>query len=288
MRDYIIITDADSELPWEYAEQEGLPVFEMPFTLEGVEYYYDLGKEVQIPDFFEKLAAGSNVTTACRSPLDVKEFFQRYLDEGKDILYIGFSHAMSMHFSICESAAQELREEYPDARIELVDTLSISLGQSQLVMRALEMKKQGASLDEAKAWLQANVQRSLVFFVVDDLNYLKRGGRLSGASAFFGTVLDIKPILHTTAEGKLEPIEKVKGKKKAMRRLVELIQERAAKIEDSTVLVTAANEDEGKWLEKLIQDTVHPKQTIRWAIGPVIGGHVGPGTIGISFYGNER
>lgn len=288
MRDYIIITDADSELPWEYAEQENLPVFEMPFTLEGVEYYYDLGKEVDIPDFFEKLASGSNVTTSCRSPLDVQEFFQKYLDQGKDILYVGFSHSMSMHFSICESAAAELRTQYPDARIELVDTLSISLGQSQLVMGAIDMKKQGATLDEAKAWVEQNIQHSLVYFVVDDLNYLKRGGRLSGASAFFGTVLDIKPILHTTPEGKLEPIEKVKGKKKAMRRLVELLQERGTDLENATVLITSANEEEGLWLEKLINDTAHPARTILWRIGPVIGGHVGPGTIGISFFGSER
>lgn len=288
MRDYIIVTEADCELPWEYAEQEGLPVFEMPFTLEGVEYNYDLGKEVKIPDFFEKLASGSNVTTSCRSPLEVKEFFQKYLDEGKDVLYIGLSNELSMHFRNCETARSELLLEYPDARIELVDTLSISLGEAQLIVQAIEMKKQGATLDEVKDWVVKNIQNSLVFFVVDDLNYLKRGGRLSGASAFFGTVLDIKPILHTTTDGKLEPFEKVKGKKKALRRLAELVQQRSTDIENSTVYITAADEAEAKFMKKLIQEAAHPKDTVIWAIGPVIGGHVGPGTIGISFFGNER
>lgn len=288
MQEYIIATDADSELPWQYAEEQGIAVFHMPFAMEGTEYNYDLGKEVKIPNFFQRLSDGANVTTSCRPPWEIKDFFKQYTDQGLAVLYIGFSHAMSNHYNNCEMAKNMLLEESPDAVVELVDTLSISLGQSQLVMKAVEMKKNGATIDEAANWVRGNIQNSLVFFAVDDLNYLRRGGRVSGASAFFGTVLDIKPILHTSEDGKLVPIEKVKGKKKAMRRLAEFIKERGRDIENSTVLITAADPIEGNWLKNVVEQNFNPKEVLVWEVGPVIGGHAGPGTIGISFFGSHR
>jgi DegV family protein with EDD domain len=288
MRDYVIVTDADSEMPWKVAEEAGVPVFEMPFTFEGVEYNYDLGKEVVIPGFFEKLGDGADVTTSCRPPWEIKDFFKQYLDQGMDVLYIGFSNALSNHHSNCQLAKRELDEEYPDATIELIDTLSISLGLSQLVVEAAKLKQSGSDLETVANWVRTNIPHSLVFFMVDDLNYLKRGGRLSGASAFFGTVLDIKPILHTSDDGKLEPIEKIKGKKKAMRRLVELANERAVDMQNSTIYITATDPEDGLALKKLLESNAEFANIEVWEVGPVIGGHTGPGTMGLGFFGTKR
>lgn len=288
MRDYIILTEADCEMPYEVAEALGVPVFEMPFMLDGEEYLYDLGKEVKIPDFFERLAGGASFSTSCRPPWEVKEFFKKYLEQGLDILYIGLANTMSQHFQNCEMVAAELREAYPEARIVLIDTMTISIAEAMCVMKAAEMKKAGKSLDEVAKWVEENKLRMSEFFVVDDLNYLKRGGRLSATAAFFGTMLDLKPLLHCSDEGKLEPIEKIKGRKKAMRRLVELVNERAIAPELQDVIVTASNREDGEALAQMVREGTKAGSVSVWQVGPVIGGHAGPNVIAVGFFGNNR
>ena len=152
---------------------------------------------------------------------------------------------------------------------------------------ATEMIK-GKPIEEVVEWLEANKQHSVVFFSVDDLNYLKRGGRLSGGAAFFGTVLDLKPILHTSAEGRLEPIEKIKGRKKAWRRMAELVKERGIDLEENEILLLYANEDDAKVMEANLQELCHPKSIEFWPVGPVIGGHAGPRVMGLACWGTER
>ena len=289
MSDYIIATDADSELILPYVLEKGIAVFPMPLTLNGVEYNYDLGKTVQIPDFFEQIENGATVSTSCKSPWEIKQWFLELLEQGKDILYIGLSHNLSQHFGNCQMAVQEIREEKPDApRIFLVDTLSISAGQSLLIRKAVALKEQGKPIEEVAQWLEANKQHSLVFFSVDDLNYLKRGGRLSGGAAFFGTVLDLKPILHTSEDGRLEPIEKIKGRKKAWRRMAELVKERGVDLEENEILLLYTNQDDAKVMEANLQELCHPKSIEFWPVGPVIGGHAGPRVMGLACWGTER
>lgn len=288
MRDYIIVTDSDSELPLRYLEQHQIPVFAMPFTLDGEEYLYDLGITVKIPDFFKRLDNGATFSTSSRPYWEIKAFFQEYVEQGLDVLYIAFSNKLSAHFESSIMAARELMEEHPEAKITIVDTLTISLGQAQLLLHALEMKKKGRSMDEVVAWLEESIQHSVVFFVVDDLNYLRRGGRLSGASAFFGSMLDIKPILHASPEGALVPIEKCKGRRKALRRFVELYSERALDPEHGKLYIAESNPADGKLLKEMVLEKYPELDVEIWEVGPVIGGHVGPGVLGIGFFGTHR
>ena len=288
MRDYIIVTDSDSELDLRYVQKYNLPVFAMPFTMDGVEYLYDLGVNVKMPDFFRRLGEGAEVSTSARPYWEIKEFFKQYTDQGLDVLYIAFSNKLSAHYENSLMAAKELMEEDPSANIVIIDTLTISLGQSQLLIRALEMKEEGKSMDEVAAWVRDNIQHSVVFFVVDDLNYLKRGGRLSGASAFFGSMLDIKPIIYASPEGALVPIEKCKGRRKALRRFVELYEERALDKENGKLYITESNEGDAAVLRDMFLEKFPNMEIEIWTVGPVIGGHVGPGVLGLSFFGTKR
>lgn len=289
MRNYIIATDSDSELLYSYAQEMKIPVFAMPVTMDGRDYDFDLDIEGKFPTFFEDLKNGSKVSTSAKSPWEVKQWFLQLIDSGKDVLYIGFSHELSVHFSNCQQAVAEIKQERPEARIVLVDTLNISAGQSLLIRRALKMQAGGASLDEVAAYLEANKLRSCVLFSVDDLNYLKRGGRLSGGAAFVGTVLDLKPIVHVTDDGKLVPLEKCKGRKKAWRRMAELTAERFDYSDpDNEIIVLYAELDDAKAFDDILKQTCGDVKTLLWKVGPVIGGHAGPGVVGMAFFGNQR
>lgn len=288
MRDYIIATDADSELLLSYAEEKEIPVFAMPVTIDGVEYDYDLGKTVSFSDFFQRLEGGAQVTTSCKSPWEIKKWFAGLLEKNKQILYIGFSQHLSQHYNNCEMAARELMEEDSEARIILVNTLSISAGQSLMIRRAVEMREAGKDIEEVARWIEDNRLNCLVFFSVDDLNYLKRGGRLSGGAAFFGTVLDLKPILHTSDEGKLEPIEKVKGRKKAWRRMAEIVKERAYDPVNGEILLIYSSTENGEQFKAIVEEVCGAKNILCWPVGPVIGGHAGPNVMGIACMGDKR
>jgi DegV family protein with EDD domain len=288
MRDFIIATDADSELLLDYVIEKEIPVFPMPVTLDGVEYDYDLGQTVSIPDFFARLEGGASFSTSCKSPWEIKKWFEGLLKKNRDILYIGFSPHLSQHYGNCEMAVAEIKEENKDANIILVNSLSISAGQSILIRRAVEMREAGKSIEETAKWVEDNCLHSVVFFSVDDLNYLKRGGRLSGGAAFFGTVLDLKPILHTSDEGKLEPIEKVKGRKKAWKRIAELAKERAFDPENGEMLLIYSAKESAEQMKEILMEVCGSKNILMWPVGPVIGGHAGPNVMGLAFMGQKR
>ena len=289
MRDYIIATDSDSELLYAYAQEMQIPVFAMPVSLDGKDYDFDLDIEGKFPPFFEDLKNGSKVSTSAKSPWEIKQWFLQLLESGKDILYISFSNQLSVHFSNCQQAVAEIKEEKPEARIVLVDSLTISAGQSLLIRRALKLQQDGKSLDEVAAYLEENKLRSCVLFTVDDLNYLKRGGRLSGGAAFVGTVLDLKPIVHVTDDGKLVPTEKCKGRKKAWRRMAELAADRFDYGDpDNEIIILYAELEDGKEFEEILKQTCGDVKTMLWKVGPVIGGHAGPGVVGMSFFGSPR
>ena len=289
MRDYIIATDSDSELLYAYAQEMQIPVFAMPVSLDGKDCDFDLDIEGKFPNFFEDLKNGSKVSTSAKSPWEIKQWFLQLLESGKDILYISFSNQLSVHFSNCQQAVAEIKEEKPEARIVLVDSLTISAGQSLLIRRALKLQQEGKSLDEVAAYLEGNKLRSCVLFTVDDLNYLKRGGRLSGGAAFVGTVLDLKPIVHVTDDGKLVPTEKCKGRKKAWRRMAELAADRFDYSDpDNEIIILYAEMEDGKAFEEILKQICGDVKTMLWKVGPVIGGHAGPGVVGMSFFGSTR
>lgn len=284
---FILMTDSNSEITYKMADEYDIKCILMPYTIDGVEIDYDLGRNTDFKGFFDRMRAGASVTTAQRNPQDFLDFWRPFLEQGLDVLYIAFSSQLSGTFNCATIARNELLEEFPQRRIELVDTLAISFVEGQLVYKAAKMKKEGKSLDEIKDWVEANKFHSMAYFTVSDLKYLKRGGRISGTTAAMGTLLDIKPMIHESMEGKLEPIEKVKGRKKAMKRLLEMLKEKQADEEFPIVIKHADCYDEALVLEKAVKERYHFSEVMIHDVGPVIGSHCGPGTLALVFMGKQ-
>lgn len=289
MRDFVIMTDSDTEIPYEYADKFNIPVFLMPYTVNGEEKLFDLGREIDIPAFFIELSGGAEASTSTRPPADIAVFFREIVKDGKEILYLCFSSQLSGHYDLSIMAKKAVLEEYPDAVIEIVDTMRISMGAGQLVMHAAQLKEQGKSLVEIKDWVENNKLRAHAWFSVDDLNFLKRGGRLSGTAAALGTILNVKPILKLDSEGKIVNAEKIKGSKKVLSFFVNVIKENIENPEGQTIYVLhAINMEAAVKLKAMIEENVAAKAVEIRDIGPVIGCHTGPGTLAVVFMGKEE
>jgi DegV family protein with EDD domain len=205
------------------------------------------------------------------------------------VLYLGFSSALSGNFDCAVQAAEELRADYPDRKLIMVDTLSISLAQGQIVRRAAELRDQGRSIEEVAAWAEENKLRSNAYFTVNDLFHLKRGGRLSGTTALVGTVLSIKPLLKENSAGQLVQDGKVQSRRKAIAALLERCLERAEDIENQEVhLLHGDCLEEAQLLEKMLREKCSPGSVRIHLVGPVIATHTGPGVLGIVFWGKTR
>ncbi len=286
MRDFVIATDSDTEIPLSFADKYDMPVFLMPYTVNGQERLFDLGRETDIIGFYKELRTGADAITSTRPPADIAAFFEDIIKQGKDILYLSFSSALSGHYELVLMARNEVLEKYPDVRIEVVDTLRISMGAGVIVMGAQQLYDEGKSMDEIKTWVEENRHRAQTWFSVDDLNYLKKGGRLSGAAAAIGTILGVKPILKINHEGKIVPADKVKGTKMVLKFFLNTIMENVQNPEEQTAYVLHAdNIDTAENMKILIEQNVGFKEICIQDIGPVIGCHTGPGVLGIVFMG---
>lgn len=289
MQNYILMTDSDSDLPFELKQQLDIPVVYMPYALEGKEYFDDLGQTLDHKSFYDKMRAGAQPTTSALNEMVYEEYFEPILAQGKDILFIAFSSQLSMTINAARAARDTLLEKYPERKLIIVDTLSISAPQTLLVLKAHEMYRNGADIETVAQWLEDNKLRAQAWFTVDDLKYLQRGGRVSAAAAVLGTMLDLKPILTETREGKLAAAAKVRGRKKALGFIVDKAVENIADQKESIGIVLHADcrEDADKLLSML--QAKLPDMTIRVDnIGPVIGTHAGPGTVAFCFIGKER
>lgn len=286
---YILMTDSDSEMPYRWEEEYDIKTILMPYVINGKEIPYDLGRTVDIIDFYNQMRAGALVTTVALNPEDFKVFWKPYLDAGKDILYVGFSSQLSGTHDYACLARDEMAALYPDRKIILVDSLAISAPLALLIRECAIMRLEGQSIEAVAQWAQDNKQCANAFFTVDDLVYLKRGGRISSAAAFFGGMLEVKPILHITPEGRLAPFEKIKGRKKALKRIVQIVHENTADPSNAKLIVCHADcEGEAKVVAAMLQEALNPKEIILNPVGPVIGAHAGPGTIAICFFGKNR
>ena len=289
MREFVIATDSDTEIPYKFAEEKNIPVFLMPYTVDGEEKLFDLGKNTDFDKFYGQLAQGAAASTSTRSTVDLEDFFRDIVKQGKDVLQLSFSSQLSAHFSLCEMARQTVLEEFPDARIELVDTLRISMGAGILVMEAQSLKEQGKSMDEIKTWVEENKLRAHAWFSVDDLNFLKKGGRVSGAAALVGTILGVKPILKLNHEGKIVAADKVKGSKNVFRFFLDTIEKYIEKPEEQTLYVLHASAvKSAEKIKAMIEEEVKCKDVVIQDIGPVIGCHTGPGALAVIFMGQNQ
>lgn len=290
MANYRIVTDSTTDLTPEMISELDLKVIPLCYMMEGKTYRnIPGGGELDEPAFYNKLRGGVMSTTAQVNSEEFVSEFSPILEAGEDILYLAFSSGLS---GTCQSAflaKKELEEKYPGRRVEVFDTLSASMGEGLLVYHAAMQKKGGASLDELLSWLKQNVLRLCHWFTVDDLNHLKRGGRVSTATALVGTMLGIKPVLHVDNEGHLIPVSKVRGRKQSLDALVKKMEETAENPAEQTVFISHGDcLEDAQYVEQQVKAKMGVKKTYLNYIGPVIGAHSGPGTIALFFLGRNR
>ena len=211
----VLICDSNGELWHTRAKELGLDYISMPYFVDGEEYYYDLGEKTDFRKFYDLVRGGKIPTTQALNPEDYKRILTPYFEKGEDVLYVSFSHKLSGTFQFLNLALNELKETYPDRKCTVFDTNSISLGAGIQMEEAAKLKQSGASDEEILAFLKDFTNRVCVYFVVDDLMHLKRGGRCSGLAAFAGTLLQLKPLLSMGADGGLTVLGKISGRKKA-------------------------------------------------------------------------
>ena len=287
MRDYIIVTDATSDIPNEMANELNVKVVPMSFSLGEKNYnHYPDYRELDIKTFYDKQRAGQTSLTTQINVAVYLDFFEEIIKSDKDVLYISFSSALSSTYQSSVLAAKELNEKYPDFKIITIDSKAATLGETLLVKLAAQKKSDGMNIEDLSKWVAENHLKVCHYFTVDDLNHLKRGGRMTAMTAFIGTALDIKPILHVNDEGKLIPLDKVRGRKKALKVLFNYLAELSENLEEQTVFIGHGDcIEDARYLESLIKEAYKVKEVIIHPIGPIIGSHTGPGAITLFFLG---
>ena len=286
--DYVFMMDSDSDLPYDLKVKYDIPVVYMPYALDGKEYFDDLGQMLDHKSYYDKMRAGAVPVTSALNEESYMDYIEPILKE-KDLLFVAFSSRLSSTIEAARAAQKRLKEMYPQRKLIIVDTLSISAPLTLLALKAHELYRQGAPIEEVAQWLEDNKMRAQAWFMVDDLKYLKRGGRISPTAAAFGTMLDIKPIITEARDGTLQSVDKVRGRKKALNTLVERMIEYAPDPAESMVLILHADApEEARELKELALKKIPDLQIRIDPVGPVIGAHCGPGTLAISFLGKER
>lgn len=288
--DFLIITDSTCDMPQEMVDALGIVILPIRVIVEGKEYaHYPDGRELGFHEFYEKLRAGGGAKTAAANAEEFLALMEPALAAGIDVLYLGFSSALSSTYSIGAMTAAQLAEKYPERRIYAVDTLCASFGQGLLVYLAAQQRLQGKNIDEVRAYVEQIRPQLCHWFTVDDLQHLKRGGRVSAAAAAFGTVLNIKPILHVDDEGRLIPVNKVQGRITSIKALAKRMQETAIDPAGQVVFISHGDcEKEAEKLAEIVRESIGAKEIVINPIGPIVGAHSGPGTIALFFLGTKR
>lgn len=280
----VFFTDTDCEMYYTDAESLGMHVIGMPYTIKGQEYVYDFGKKIDIKKFYADMRAGEIVTTSALNSQDYINYFEPVMAAGEDILYVHFSSKLSGTFDYMQTAINILKEKYPERKVTVFDTKNISLGAGIQAIEACKLHNNGASDEEVIKFLQEFTKKVGVYFYVDSLQYLKRGGRISSVSAAVGSLLNIKPILTVTDEGKLEKIAAVKGTKKALDYLYDRFMKKYNNDDKYELfIIDADNKEVGDEFAERIRNSGKNVAIRRIFVGPVIGAHAGPGTIGLIF-----
>ena len=286
--DYVFMTDSDSDLPYHLKEQYDIPVVYMPYALDGKEYFDDLGQMLDHKSYYDKMRAGANPVTSALNEEAYLEYFEPILKE-KDLLFVAFSSKLSCTLQSVYSAREKLLKKYPERKFVVVDTLCISGPMALLVLKAHEMYRAGKPLNEVADWLEANKLRAQAFFTVDDLKYLKRGGRVSAVAATVGTMLDLKPIIVEAADGTLQAGDKIRGRKKAIAYIVDKCVAAEPDPNESPIIILHADaREDAERAKALLEQKIPGVNAMIENVGPVIGAHAGPGTLAICFIGKEN
>ncbi|MDO5521493.1 MAG: DegV family protein [bacterium] len=288
MREFIISTDSTVDLPKSFIEENKIAIHPLNYIVDEVEYGVELD-EMKPEDFYRGMREGKMPTTCASNPEYITGLMMEQVRLGYDVLHISFSSALSSSYNNATMSANRVMEEVEGSKIIVVDSLSATAGQALLVVYAVEMKKQGASLEEISDWLIKNRTHFVHHFIVDDLHHLVRGGRLKKSSAIIGTALQIKPLLHMNNQGELEPMAKLRGRKKALRTLTDSIGDNMLEQKISTVFISHADcYEDAKSVAEQIKDTYGIDTVPIVDITPTIGAHTGVGCIVISYFGKIR
>ncbi len=291
MSNFIIMTDSACDLPHQVAEENEILVLPLTLNIQEKSYrnYLD-EREISTKEFYQMQRDGVIAKTAAANMDELTRFMKPALEAGKDVLYLAFSSGLSSTCSAAMLAAEELCEQFPERKVFVVDTLSASLGQGLLVYLAAQEKKRGKSIEEVRDFAEQNKLRLCHWFTVYDLNHLKRGGRVSAATAMVGTMLNIKPVLHVDNEGHLIKVETARGRKASLNALVNHMEKTAVDPSEQTIFISHGDcLEEAEALAKTIEERFGVKKPILInPIGPVIGAHSGADTMALFFLGTQR
>lgn len=287
MSQYQIITDSGCDLPKDKLEQLGVTL--VPLTVNFRGENLDDSVDEGIKTLYDGFRAGEAATTSAINPTRWAAAMEPVLQEGKDVLVITFSSGLSTTYQSAVIAANELQENYPQRQIKVVDSLCASLGQGLLVWYACQKQSQGLSLSDLAVWLEENRMRLCHWFTVDDLMYLKRGGRVSATTALLGTMLNIKPVLHVDNEGHLINVAKTRGRKAAIDALAAKAAQQGLPGRNELMYICHGDcLEDAEYLAKKLKETTEVKEVFIGYTGAVIGSHSGPGTLAVFFLGSER
>ena len=287
MSNICIVTDSGCDLNQSMIDKLNISVVPLMVNFKGQTQPDNVDDGVGA--FYEGLRAGEVATTSAINPTGWEEKIEPILAAGQDALVITFSSGLSTTYQSAVIAADELKEKYPERNIRVVDSLCASLGQGLLVFLACQKRDAGMSLDELTAWLEENKFNLCHWFTVDDLMYLKRGGRVSAATALVGTMLQIKPVLHVDNEGHLINVAKARGRKASIEALAKKVAELGLEGENDTVFISHGDcIEDAKLLETILKEKFGVKEVIIGYVGAVIGSHSGPGTLALFFLGSKR
>ena len=290
MNQFAIITDSGADLPQYLVQELDVTALPLHFTIQGKEYAdYPDRRDMDPHALYDLLRQGEMGKTAALNANDYMEIMTPMLEAGQDILVIAFSSGLSTTYQSSVIAAEELKETYPDRKIYTVDTLAASLGQGLLVWYASKMRAEGKSIEEVRDWLEEHKLNLAHWFTVDDLNHLKRGGRVSAATALVGTMLSIKPVLHVDDEGHLISMSKARGRSAALKALVDKMEEDAIDPANQTVFISHGDsEADARKVADMIKARMGVEVKVIDYVGPVIGCHAGPGVIALFYMGRKR
>ena len=288
---FAIVTDSSSNLTEELIDELDLHILPLTFMVDGQEFQsYLKGEKTDLSQFYTMMREGKVITTSLPNLKASRELIEGLLKEGQDVLYLGFSSGLSGTYQAIDLILAELADQYPDRTVMGVDTLAASMGEGLLVYYAARKRNEGVSIQEVRDWVEEHKLHLAHWFTVDDLMFLFRGGRVSRTSAWAGTLLNIKPVMHVDDEGHLIPLEKVRGRKKSLKALVDHMEQTAnAPVADQTVFISHGDcLEEAQYVADLVRERFGVTDIVINYVDPVIGAHSGPGTMALFFLASER
>ena len=288
MSDFTIVTDSSADLPAGLVQELGVEVIPLAFTIQGKTYRnYPDDREMDPKAYYQMSRSGEVATPSAANAFEFTSTVEPILQAGRDVLILAFSSGLSTTCQSAQLAAQELSEKYPERKVYVVDTLAASLGQGLLVWLAAQEKNEGRDIEEVREWVEENKLRLCHWFTVDDLHFLKRGGRISAATAVVGSMLSIKPVLHVDDEGHLINVGKARRRAASLTALVDKMEETA--IDVDTVFISHGDcLADAEQVKAMVEERFGTQKVVINHIGPVIGAHAGPGTLALFFLGTQR